>query len=277
MVKRNWKILRSVLKGWPCIVHAYFSWIFRYSRHPEKVSLEKRYYKVRQLILKVCKVLRFEWKIDSKVDFASLKPSLIVANHVSLLDPLFLIALSPKPIKFVSKKEARKMPFVGRILRALECVFLDREDPRQALKVFGGAVKEIQDGLCSYCIYPEGKRNNNPYEGEPLPFHAGSLKIAFRSQCPVVLVSSFGEQRIFGSNDAHRSALVNFKVHEPIAFEEYGTSNTQVLAEKLHHQVYEDVSLFRVEDAEYENSDRIKHYGSKWWKFPPFASIKETK
>ena len=49
------KYLKVIIKCLPILVWAYISWIFRYSRHPEKYDLRLRFSKVQSLIRKVLK------------------------------------------------------------------------------------------------------------------------------------------------------------------------------------------------------------------------------
>ena len=49
------KIFIFALKAGPLIIWNYLSWIIRYSRHPEKYSIEVRYNRVRKLVLKLLK------------------------------------------------------------------------------------------------------------------------------------------------------------------------------------------------------------------------------
>ena len=61
MVKRNWKTLRILLRGGWAVLSAYFKWMIRYSRHPERYSLEERYNAVRKLVFRVVGPLGIQW------------------------------------------------------------------------------------------------------------------------------------------------------------------------------------------------------------------------
>ena len=68
-------------------------------------------------------------------------------------------------------------------------LFLDRKDDRQALKVILKAIELIKGGQSMF-VFPEGTRSK--VEGELLPFHAGSFKIATKPKVPVVPVTITG-------------------------------------------------------------------------------------
>lgn len=277
MVKSNWKTLRILLRGGWAVLGAYFKWMIRYSRHPERYSLEERYNAVRKLVFRLVGPLGIQWDGENEKIVSTTEPCLFVSNHTSALDPLFLIIASPKPVKFVAKIEAAKMPFIGRVLKILDCALLDRKNPRQALQIFAKVQKEISSGLCSYCIYPEGTRNKAPQTTPPGEFHGGSFKIAFRAQCPVCLYTSFGGHCIFHLNENNKSELLCFRVHEPMKYESFAEGNTQILAAKLQEECAKDMEEFQQKEKAYFESGKSKKKPTAWWKDPSLPFPVEMK
>ena len=129
------KLFVFVLKAGPMILWNYFSWILPYSRHPEKYPLEVRYNRVRKLVLKLLKRLNVVIHAENEYLINDGKVKMFTPNHQSLMDPLFIVALSEKPITFIAKIEVKKQPFVGRVMRILEGELFDRDDLRQQLTV----------------------------------------------------------------------------------------------------------------------------------------------
>ena len=143
------KYLRVIAKILPALIWAYFSWIFRYSRHPEKYDINLRFKKVQTLIRKVLRAFNVtvnEIDVDKyDLTLKEGKPHLIVANHISGFDPLIFIALAKRPITFVAKKQILKLPFVGKVVKSLNGEFLDRDDLKQSLKVFKSIAQKMID------------------------------------------------------------------------------------------------------------------------------------
>jgi 1-acyl-sn-glycerol-3-phosphate acyltransferase len=94
----------------------------------------------------------------------------IFANHVSYLDILVLLAVTP--VSFLAKDEVRTMPFVGWIAKAIGCVFVERTSKESRL-----AARHTLSRSHLYppiVLYPEGQRGTGT---ELLPFRYGAFEI----------------------------------------------------------------------------------------------------
>lgn len=259
------KTLRIVLLvGW-YLLGCFFAWIIRYSNHPEKYPLEKRYARTRKLVLFVMRHVRMDLKWNNLLDLNGEKALFFAANHVSALDPLILICLSKKPVRFIAKKETRKLPFAGRVLRAIGCFFLDREDPRQAIGIFKEAQKTLLEGSAHICIFPEGTRNRKPYEQDIGEFHPGSFKIPQRIKCAVYPIALFGTFDLLGTGAKPRH-LVEISFLEEIPYEQFAKERTNAIAELTYKAISECFKEERARNIEYKEQKLNKKKQPKWWK-----------
>ncbi len=122
---------------------------------------------------------------------------LFVSNHQSNLDFLLLLAKINKPIGFVAKIELEKIPLLRDWMRAINCVFIDRNDMRQQVKTIVEGIKLLKEGK-SLVIFPEGTRSKN---GNIMDFKAGSFKLATKSKVPIVPLTIDGTFKSFEGND----------------------------------------------------------------------------
>jgi 1-acyl-sn-glycerol-3-phosphate acyltransferase len=109
--------------------------------------------------------------------------ALIVANHVSYLDPLAILPLCPAAP--LAKSDVETWPIVGSIGAALGVVFVRREDPfgrARALRRMGALLSE---GV-SVLNFPEGTTTRGQ---TVLPFLRGCFGMAQRLEVPVVPVA----------------------------------------------------------------------------------------
>lgn len=102
---------------------------------------------------------------------------LLVGNHQSLFDPLYLIAKMSRNIIPVAKIELKKLPIISTTMEKIGSLFMDRENPREGLKVINAAADYLKEGK-AVLIFPEGTRSKN---GKLLDFHKGSFKAAQKS------------------------------------------------------------------------------------------------
>ncbi|MCR5154400.1 MAG: 1-acyl-sn-glycerol-3-phosphate acyltransferase [Lachnospiraceae bacterium] len=117
---------------------------------------------------------------------------LFVTNHRSYLDTPIAYSNIPVPVGFVAKKQIGKVPFLSWWMRLLHCYFLDREDPRDGLKMVLTGIENINNGISMF-IAPEGTRN---HKDEMLPFKEGALKIAAKANCPIIPIALSGTDDI---------------------------------------------------------------------------------
>lgn len=102
------------------------------------------------------------------------EPQLWVANHLSWLDPLVLMA--QRPMGTLAKADVAGYPVLGRHARRAGLLFVAREDPTQRAAVLFELIREWRKGS-PFLLFPEGTTTN----GTSLaPFYEGGLRTAFR-------------------------------------------------------------------------------------------------
>ncbi len=104
---------------------------------------------------------------------------LLVANHISWLDIMAIDAA--EPARFVSKIEVKCWPVFGRLADASGTLYLERERPRDALRVVHQMAEALQAGD-TLAVFPEGTTADGI---ELLPFHPNLLQAAIATETPV--------------------------------------------------------------------------------------------
>ena len=110
-------------------------------------------------------------------------PSILVANHLSYLDPILIGACLP--LAPVAKAEVGPWPFIGPAARNLGAIFVDRADPHSGAAALRCAAKALDAGV-HVLIFPEGTTTAGDV---PLPFHLGAFGLAALCRVPVVPVA----------------------------------------------------------------------------------------
>jgi 1-acyl-sn-glycerol-3-phosphate acyltransferase len=123
------------------------------------------------------------------------KNYLFIYNHKSNFDPIMLISkIRGKEMLCITKPENMKIFVCGKFLHNAGYLPIDRENDFNAVKTILEAIKIIKSGKASICVAPEGTRNKT--DATILPFKAGSLKIAQKSGCDVVVIGIKGADKI---------------------------------------------------------------------------------
>jgi 1-acyl-sn-glycerol-3-phosphate acyltransferase len=105
---------------------------------------------------------------------------LLVANHVSWLDIMAIHAVCPEA-RFVSKADVQHWPLVNRLAAGGSTLFIERERPRDAVRVVHQMAQALRDGD-TVAVFPEGTTN----DGHTLrPFHANLLQAAIATATPI--------------------------------------------------------------------------------------------
>ncbi len=105
--------------------------------------------------------------------------AIIVANHVTYADALFLSMICPRPIRFIVAEEFVAMRCLGWVLELFNCLPISTRKPREALSK---AVKALKDGEV-ICIFPEGQLTRT---GTLCAARRGLEMLARKSDCPVI-------------------------------------------------------------------------------------------
>lgn len=128
-----------------------------------------------------------EFDIVSGKEYLNTRPSIIIGNHQSELDVLFLGAIFPPYCSVTAKSSLKMIPFLGWYMALSGTVFIDRSNRNDALKAFEGAAEEIRRERQNVFIFPEGTRS---YAKEPTlgAFKKGAFHLAVKAQVDVVPV-----------------------------------------------------------------------------------------
>lgn len=116
----------------------------------------------------------------------------LVANHQSYLDGMLMLALLPRPPRFLIKGELRNSALLGRPLARLGAVFVDRFDAAGGVAGLHEARTALAAGEL-LVIFPEGTFKRMP---GVLPFHLGAFTLAVASAAPLLPVAIHGTRSI---------------------------------------------------------------------------------
>lgn len=120
--------------------------------------------------------------------------AILVCNHVAFVDPVLLMAASPRPIRFLMDHRIFAMPLLGWFFRLAKAIPIapQREDPVAYEQAFARAREVLNEGDL-LCIFPEGALTRDGELGE---FKGGVMKLLESNPVPVVPLAL---QNLWGS------------------------------------------------------------------------------
>jgi len=139
-------------------------------------------------------------------------PALIVCNHVSLMDALWLLSLVPRRLRFLMSREyLANCPGFARFLFSLSGVIpiSTNDPPKTVMKALKAAREAMENGYI-VAIFPEGELSRT---GHMQPFRAGFTHIVKNKNWPIVPLAINGG---FGSRASH--AFIHPHVFAPEDF-----------------------------------------------------------
>ena len=160
---------------------------------------------------------------------------LYIGNHQSYFDIIINYIYVAGPTGFIAKKEINKVPSLRLWMRNVRCLFMDRDDIKQSMKVILTAIDYIKEGI-SIFIFPEGTRNKD--EDNLMAFKAGSFKIATKSGCEVVPVSINNSAAVFEKQFPRiKKAHVVLEYGKPIPTKDMDKEQLKALPETVRENI----------------------------------------
>jgi 1-acyl-sn-glycerol-3-phosphate acyltransferase len=161
-------------------------------------------------------------------------PAILVGNHTSGLDPLFIQSCCPRLIIWMMAKEYYDVKPLRFVFRTIEIIPVERSG--RDLHATRAALRTLQDGRI-LGIFPEGRIAT---DRQMLPFQTGVALMAIKANVPVYPVYLDGTQRGKEMKEAFarpNAATVTFG--PPVEFDRTSTSheNLQEATRKIRNAV----------------------------------------
>lgn len=155
-------------------------------------------------------------------------------NHQSLIEVPLLMAFLGRNVAYLAKKELFRYPILGRGMRLMGIVPVDRDNPRAAAHSARIAIENLRRGK-SYVVYPEGTRSP---DGRLREFKKGAFLMAIESGTPIVPVSISGGAMVMPKGQLKvYPATIRITAHEPIITRGRSRKDLPELVEEVRAKV----------------------------------------
>ncbi len=164
-------------------------------------------------------------RYDGREHLPAVGGALLVANHVSHLDPvhtaLFVHRAGRVP-RFMAKHNLWQVPVLGTVLLGSGQIPVHR-DSADAQRSLNAGVTALCNGKI-VVIYPEGTITRDP-DGWPMQARTGMARLALNSDVPVVPVAHWGTREVYDHNGKRFRPLprttITVRAGEPVDLSGY--------------------------------------------------------
>lgn len=152
--------------------------------------------------------------VIGKENLTAQRPAVFIYNHRNQVDPVIAGALVNDNWVAVAKKELQKNPIMALLGKALDGVFIDRDDAASALETMRTVEERAKNGL-SILMAPEGTRLDTTEVG---PFKKGPFRLAMAAGIPIVPIVIRNAELVAARNSAViNPGTVDVAVFPPIS------------------------------------------------------------
>lgn len=168
--------------------------------------------------------------------------ALFVGNHQGNFDiPIILCKLGPLK-SIVAKKETADIPGIKQWMTHFDCIFMDRENPRQSLQSLNRAQELLEQGR-SVIIFPEGTRSKGP---AMIEFKPGALRCALKAKTLIVPFVLDGSWRAMEEQKfIMKPTKVKLHILPPISTAEMEKTQTRTISQEVQQLIQNELDLIR--------------------------------
>ncbi|WFD43114.1 1-acylglycerol-3-phosphate O-acyltransferase [Malassezia psittaci] len=191
-------------------------------------------------------------KIVEGEQYLSQRPSILMGNHQSFLDILYLGVIMPQHSVIMAKKELRWAPILGQFMMLGGSVFIDRKSRESAVRTMKEAGQTMRKNDLALFAFPEGTRSHSD-KPVLLPFKKGIFHLAIETQLPITPIVCENYHHLYDSKSRFEGGEIRVAVLPPVSTQGLTMKDTDALIK----QVY-DMMLARLKQfGEDSNADKV--------------------
>jgi 1-acyl-sn-glycerol-3-phosphate acyltransferase len=163
------------------------------------------------------------------------RPYVVVSNHESLVD-ILLISHLPWEMKWLSKAELFRLPFLGWDMWLAGDIPVERGTARSAVRALQRCRIALQRKV-SVIIFPEGTRSPT---GALLPFKDGAFRLAIEAGVPILPLVVAGTRTALAKRDWRVApATAEVRVLPPVDTTGLSLADVRSLRDRVRDQIAE--------------------------------------
>lgn len=220
-----------------CNLHLVIYYVFK-MRKINKVknsnyTAKEKYVLAQKLVNLVTKKGKISVNVYGLENLPTNNGYVLYPNHQGKYDALAIIRTHSEPVSVVIDKKVCNNPLLNNFLKLTDSKILDKENPKQGIRLFREIEQEVQMGN-NFLIFAEGKYGDN--HNNLQEFNTGCMRFLTKAKCPIIPVALFDTYKPFGVNSLKK---VSCEVHylDPIYYEEYQHLSKVEIAELIKSRI----------------------------------------
>ncbi len=212
--------------------------LLKAAKKARELPFDERYAYAREELEVVIRKLNLEVHVFGTENLRDDRAMLLTGNHQGTLDAFVYLYANPIPTTSVSKIEGKKIPVLSDWYDALEFIYFDRSNLRDAVRMVKEVTEQLKNGR-NVTVFPEGTRSKSQHMTE---FKPGAFKAAFQAKAaiqPFALVNAYIP---LDSNEETKPIYCIFL--KPLEYEEYCDLSTTEVAEIVQNRIREAIRQY---------------------------------
>ena len=180
----------------------------------------------------IFRTFRLSVEVAGLENLAGVSPFVLVSNHQSLFDIPAVFLIIPREMRFLAKREIKKIPLIGFTMERSQNILIDRASGGRTIR---RALAAVHHGY-SICVFAEGRRfsDNRVHEFNE---GAGWLAIATKLPCIPMAISGTAQVMPRGAKFASPRRRIRVVVREAIPTIGLKPAGRTQLTERLQAEV----------------------------------------
>lgn len=171
------------------------------------------------------------------------RPSIIVGNHQSFLDILYMSRILPPGSVVMGKKELKWVPLLGQFMALSGALFIDRKTRTSAIKTMDEGGRQMRRHKLALFAFPEGTRSHAVVP-ELLPFKKGVFHLAIQAQLPIIPMVCENYSRLYDSKTRFEGGDIRLAALPPVSTEGLTREDTDKLIKTVHDAMLQRLIQF---------------------------------
>lgn len=234
MIKLLWYLYFSIYLSVSSLSLIKIRFMRKKSPRDAEIYAYKRAQKIAKYVLKVTKTTM---EVSGTENIPK-ENCVFISNHQAIFDGFALLAYINKPFGFIAKKEIKKMPLINGWISSIGSLYINRQNPREAIKTIQEGVEKIRVGH-SILVFPEGTRS---LASKMNSFKKGSMKLAINSKVAIVPITIDGTYNVLEVGTKVTGNKVKMVIHKPIYIDSLNKEEVQDLAKYVQDIIEEELN-----------------------------------